>query len=94
MKTLVKGPVVERMRERESASIKAFADIWYSPSTREQLRKTVLQLPVEWNPRHAAPAELGSRSPLYDLSFTLFDSVHIQDDLVAGLRCDRSPYRL
>ncbi|UCG50923.1 MAG: enoyl-CoA hydratase/isomerase family protein [Candidatus Latescibacterota bacterium] len=38
MKRLLRGPVVEAMRSRESESIREFVEIWYSESTREQLK--------------------------------------------------------
>jgi len=39
IKRLLRGPVAERMRLAEAASIERFVEIWYSPSTREQLKK-------------------------------------------------------
>jgi enoyl-CoA hydratase/carnithine racemase len=38
LKHLIRGPVMEIMREREGDSIREFVDIWYSDSTREQLK--------------------------------------------------------
>jgi enoyl-CoA hydratase len=39
IKHLLRGPVVERIRLAEAGSIERFVEIWYSPSTREQLKK-------------------------------------------------------
>jgi enoyl-CoA hydratase/carnithine racemase len=39
VKTLARGPVGERMRSREKASIEEFAGIWYSKETQDQLRR-------------------------------------------------------
>lgn len=38
IKQLVRAPIAERMRKAEPESIREFADIWYSQSTREQLQ--------------------------------------------------------
>jgi enoyl-CoA hydratase/carnithine racemase len=38
MRELLRGPVAEVMRAREEDSIREFVDIWYSDSTREQLK--------------------------------------------------------
>lgn len=38
IKNLLRGPVVEAMRKREHESIREFIRIWYSESTRRQLR--------------------------------------------------------
>jgi len=38
IKRLLRGPVVERIKQTESDSIKRFVEIWYSPSTREQTK--------------------------------------------------------
>jgi enoyl-CoA hydratase/carnithine racemase len=39
MKKMLRGPVVEEMRRLEADSIREFVDIWYTESTREQLKK-------------------------------------------------------
>lgn len=39
IKALVRGPIVERIRRREAASVREFADIWYSESTWKRLEK-------------------------------------------------------
>jgi 3,2-trans-enoyl-CoA isomerase len=39
IKGLVRRPIVERMKTREADSVRQFADIWYSESTREQLQR-------------------------------------------------------
>jgi enoyl-CoA hydratase/carnithine racemase len=39
IKHLLRGPVAERIRLAETGSIQRFVEIWYSPSTREQLKK-------------------------------------------------------
>jgi len=39
IKTILRGPVAERIRQLEADSIRRFVDIWYSPSTREQTKK-------------------------------------------------------
>ena len=39
MRRLLRGPVEEIIRDRESGSISEFVDIWYSESTREQLKR-------------------------------------------------------
>lgn len=39
IKALLRGPVAEEMRRREAESIREFVSIWYSESTREQLKK-------------------------------------------------------
>jgi enoyl-CoA hydratase/carnithine racemase len=39
IKALLRQPVAEQMRSRESDSIRDFVDIWYSPATRERLAK-------------------------------------------------------
>lgn len=38
LKRLLRGPVAERMRQREPDSIRDFVKIWYSEETREKLR--------------------------------------------------------
>ena len=39
IKSLLRGPVAEEIERREQASIREFADIWYSEETRANLRK-------------------------------------------------------
>ena len=39
IKRMVRGTVAERMRAREPAAVREFADIWYSPETWERLKK-------------------------------------------------------
>ena len=39
IKHLLRGPVAERIRLAEAGSIERFVEIWYSPSTREYLKK-------------------------------------------------------
>ena len=39
IKHLLRGPVAERIKLAEADSIRRFVEIWYSASTREQLRK-------------------------------------------------------
>ncbi|MGD8376570.1 MAG: enoyl-CoA hydratase/isomerase family protein [Acidobacteriota bacterium] len=39
LKRLLRGPVAERMRAEEEASIREFVEIWYSPSTRHQMKR-------------------------------------------------------
>lgn len=39
IKNLLRGPVAERIRLAEAGSIQRFVEIWYSPSTREHLKK-------------------------------------------------------
>jgi len=39
IKGLLRGPVAEEIERREAASIREFADIWYSDETRAMLRK-------------------------------------------------------
>jgi enoyl-CoA hydratase/carnithine racemase len=39
IKRLLRGPVLERIRISEAAGLQSFVEIWYSPATREQLKK-------------------------------------------------------
>ena len=39
VKRLLRGPVLERIRLSEAAGLQSFVEIWYSPTTREQLKK-------------------------------------------------------
>jgi enoyl-CoA hydratase/carnithine racemase len=39
IKHLLRGSTAERMRLAEASSIQRFVEIWYSPSTRERLKK-------------------------------------------------------
>jgi len=39
LRRLVRGPVRERIEAREAGSIEEFLDLWYSPATREQLKR-------------------------------------------------------
>ncbi len=39
VKMLLRGPVLEEMARREDASLREFVEIWYSPATRENLRR-------------------------------------------------------
>jgi enoyl-CoA hydratase len=39
LKGLLRGPIADRMRQREADSIREFVDIWYSAPTREKLKK-------------------------------------------------------
>lgn len=39
IKTLLRGPIAERIRLAEAGSIQRFVEIWYSPSTRQHLKK-------------------------------------------------------
>jgi hypothetical protein len=39
IKSLVRKPVAEEMRRRESSSIREFVEIWYSDATRANLQK-------------------------------------------------------
>lgn len=39
VKLLVRGPVAARFRDREAESIREFVELWYSPSTRRQLKR-------------------------------------------------------
>ena len=43
IKKLLRGPVVERIRDSEAAGIKRFVEIWYSPSTREKTKGIVIR---------------------------------------------------
>jgi enoyl-CoA hydratase/carnithine racemase len=43
LKSLLRGPVAEEMRSREKESIKEFVKIWYSKSTREQLKNITIK---------------------------------------------------
>ncbi len=38
IKKLLRGPIAEKMKSREAASIREFADIWYSEACRENLK--------------------------------------------------------
>jgi enoyl-CoA hydratase/carnithine racemase len=42
IKRLIKGPVAERMQQREPGSIQEFMDIWYSESTRNNLESILI----------------------------------------------------
>jgi 3,2-trans-enoyl-CoA isomerase len=42
IKGLIKGPVAERMQQREIKSMKEFIDIWYSESTWEKLQSILI----------------------------------------------------
>ena len=39
MREMLRGPIAEKMRSGEAASIREFVEIWYSEATRERLRK-------------------------------------------------------
>ena len=43
IKLLLRGPIGERMRERERDSIERFVEIWYSEETRKQLRAITIR---------------------------------------------------
>ncbi len=43
MKRLLRGPVIETIHLRESQSINEFVDIWYSESTRKQLKGIIIR---------------------------------------------------
>ncbi|MGD9403128.1 MAG: enoyl-CoA hydratase/isomerase family protein [bacterium] len=43
MRTLLRGRIAESILSHEDDSIREFVDIWYSPSTREQLKKIVIR---------------------------------------------------
>jgi len=43
IKKLLRGPRVEIMRATEEQSIHQFVEIWYSPSTREQIRRITIR---------------------------------------------------
>jgi 3,2-trans-enoyl-CoA isomerase len=38
IKKLLRGPIGERMKELDTSGNRVFADLWYSPATREQLK--------------------------------------------------------
>jgi enoyl-CoA hydratase/carnithine racemase len=43
LKSLLRGPLTEEMKTREKESIKEFVKIWYSKSTREQLKNITIK---------------------------------------------------
>ncbi len=43
IKRLCRGPIAERMRQREPASLEEFVQLWYSESTRAALAKIVIR---------------------------------------------------
>jgi len=43
MRGLLRGRIAERILSHEDDSIREFVEIWYSPSTREQLKKIVIR---------------------------------------------------
>ncbi|MGZ6126240.1 MAG: hypothetical protein ACXWLR_14835, partial [Myxococcales bacterium] len=42
IKAFLRGPVLEVIARREEPSLREFVEIWYSPRTRENLRKIAI----------------------------------------------------
>jgi len=43
IKRFLREPVMETMRQREPQSIREFVEIWYSESTRKQLKEITIR---------------------------------------------------
>ena len=43
IKKLLRGPVAERIKQAEAASIRRFVEIWYAPATREKTKGIVIK---------------------------------------------------